>query len=641
MERVVERIDSPQDLRAFSEEELRQLAGEIRDLIISTLSKTGGHLASNLGVVELTIALHRVFDAPRDKLVWDVGHQAYTHKILTGRREQFATIRQPGGLSGFCKPAESEYDAFGAGHSSTSISAALGMAEARDLRGYDFNVVAIIGDGALTGGLALEGLNNAGVKRRKFLIVLNDNEMSISRNVGALSGYFSRVITGKLYIRLKREIEQMVKGIPAVGESVFHLGKHVDETLKGFLTPGMLFELLGFKYVGPIDGHDLHQLLKTFANVRDHVDRPTVVHVITKKGKGYSKAEENATAYHGAAPFCVKTGQFRKPSTEVPTYTQVFGETLCQLAEQDERIVAITAAMSSGTGLESFAQRFPTRFYDVGIAEQHAVTFAAGLAAEGLRPVVAVYSTFLQRAYDQIFHDVCLQNLPVVFALDRAGLVGADGPTHHGVFDFAYLRHLPNMTIMAPKDEVELRHMLYTAFQQQGPIAIRYPRGIGTGIPLQSDWHSVGIGSAEILKDGSDVGILAIGNMVQPAFEAARNVEEDYGISVRMVNARCVKPLDETLILETADVTGVMVTVEEHTLQGGFGSAVLEFLQAHGRHCVPMRCLGLPDRYIEQGSQHLLRRRYGLCADGIEQAVLELMRRQLDYAIDSAPVEFP
>jgi 1-deoxy-D-xylulose-5-phosphate synthase len=392
----------------------------------------------------------------------------------------------------------------------------------------------------------------------------------------------------------------------------------------------MLFELLGFKYVGPIDGHDLHQLLKTFANVRENVDRPTVVHVITKKGKGYAQAEENATAYHGAAPFCISTGKFRKSSTEVPAYTQVFGETLCQLAEQDERIVAITAAMCSGTGLEPFAQRFPTRFYDVGIAEQHAVTFAAGLAAEGLRPVVAVYSTFLQRAYDQIFHDVCLQNLPVVFALDRAGLVGADGPTHHGVFDFAYLRHLPNMTIMAPKDEVELQHMLYTAVQHQRPIAIRYPRGIGTGIPLQSDWHPVGIGSAEILKDGTDIGILAIGNMVQPALEAAKNLEEDHGIAVSVVNARFVKPLNEALILEMAHTTGKIVTVEEHALQGGFGSAVLEMLQSHSMFQVQVRCLGLPDQYIEQGSQHLLRQRYSLDADGIQRTVLAMLRTVSD-----------
>jgi 1-deoxy-D-xylulose-5-phosphate synthase len=555
-----------------------------------------------------------------------VSHQAYTHKILTGRREQFPTIRQHHGLSGFCKRSESEYDAFGAGHSSTSISAALGIAEARDLKREDFHVIAVIGDGALTAGLALEGLNNAGAKQHKFIVALNDNEMSISRNVGALSGYLSKVITGRLYNRLKKEIEHLVRNIPTVGEPFFQVGKRFDETLKGFLTPGMLFEFLGFKYVGPIDGHNLPQLIKTFSNVRDYVERPTLVHVVTKKGKGYTQAEENATVYHGASPFCIDTGTFLKQDASVPNYTKVFGETLCRLAREDERIAAITAAMCSGTGLNAFARYFPERFYDVGIAEQHAVTFAAGLATEGFKPVAAIYSSFLQRAYDQVFHDVCLQNLPVTFALDRAGLVGADGPTHHGVFDFAYLRHLPNMVVMAPKDENELQHMLKTAIEYPGPAAVRYPKGSGCGVPLDAILHPLQIGKAETLKTGGDATILAIGSMVVPALEAARNLEEDEGIAATVVNARFVKPLDTELILDLARKTERIITVEEHALQGGFGSAVLELLQAHRLYQVSVRCLGLPDAYIEHGPQSLLRHKYALDAEGIAHAALELVR---------------
>jgi 1-deoxy-D-xylulose-5-phosphate synthase len=645
MEKLLEHINSPNDLKQLSESQLRHLAGEIREFILATLSKTGGHLASNLGVVELTLALHCVFDAPRDKIVWDVSHQAYTHKILTSRRERFPTIRQHHGLSGFCKRSESEYDVFGAGHSSTSISAALGIAEARDLKGEDFNVIAVIGDGALSAGLALEGLNNAGAKRRKFMVVLNDNKMSISPNVGALSGYFSQIITGKLYNRLKGEIEHLVKNIPAIGESMFQLGKHVDETLKGFLTPGMLFELLGFKYVGPIDGHDLHQLLKSFTNIRENVERPTVVHVVTKKGHGYLHAEENATAYHSAAPFCINTGRFTSRSVNLPTYTQVFGDTLCRLAEHDNGIVAITAAMCSGTGLEAFAQRFPKRFYDVGIAEQHAVTFAAGLACEGFKPVVAIYSTFLQRAYDQVFHEVCLQNLPVTFVLDRAGLVGADGPTHHGVFDFAYLRHLPNMVIMVPKDENELQYMLKTAIELPGPVAIRYPKGYGLGMPCDTAIRSLNMKTnaatgvaeatyvAEILHTGNDLTILAIGSMVYPSVEAAKNLKEEHNISCTVINARFVKPLDTDLILDAARNTGTLLTIEEHVLQGGFGSAVLEMLHAHDIQFLQIRCLGLPDAYIEHGSPSLLRRKYGLDAEGIEQAVLDMSQRKEPYSV--------
>ncbi|PID56390.1 1-deoxy-D-xylulose-5-phosphate synthase [candidate division KSB3 bacterium] len=628
METLLEQIHSPEDLRTLSEDQLPQLADEARQLIISTLAKTGGHLASNLGVVELTIALHYTFETPKDKLVWDVSHQAYTHKILTGRREQFHTIRQPGGLSGYCKLTESPYDSFGAGHSGTSISAALGMAEARDVRGDQFNVAAVIGDGSLTAGLALEGLNNAGAKkRRKFIVVLNDNEMSISPNVGALSRYLNRLITGNFYNKLKGEVEFLVKTIPSIGESVFKFGKRFDEYLKGFVTHGILFEELGFKYVGPIDGHDLHQMIETFQNVRDHVDRPTLIHVVTRKGKGFKQAEKDATAYHGAPPFCVDTGEFTAQETPaVPSYTKIFGNSLVRLAEDDEKIITITAAMCPGTGLCGFSERFPDRFFDVGIAEQHAVTFAAGLAAEGLKPVAAIYSTFLQRAYDQVLHDVCLQNLPVTFALDRAGLVGADGPTHHGVFDYSFLRHLPNMVVMSPKDENELQHMLKTAIEYPGPASLRYPRGSGFGVELDPEPDLLPVGKAEVLREGNDLLLLAVGNPVSAALEAAKNLqEEDEVFDPAVVNARFVKPLDKDLILDYARNCGKIVTVEENVLQGGFGSAVLELLQEYGLYDVRIRCIALPDKYIEHGSLGRLRRKYGLDAEGIANVVREML----------------
>ncbi|GAK49560.1 1-deoxy-D-xylulose-5-phosphate synthase 2 [Candidatus Moduliflexus flocculans] len=628
MESYLEQIHTPDDLKKLMENDLKVVAEEIRALIISTLSKTGGHLASNLGVVELSIALHYVFDTPRDKIVWDVGHQSYTHKILTGRREQFHTIRQPGGISGYCKRDESPYDAFGAGHSSTSISAALGLAEARDLRGEQYNVIAVIGDGSLTAGLALEGLNNAGGKKRKFIVVLNDNEMSISPNVGAMSGALNNIITGSRYNRLKMEVEHAIKTIPAIGDIMFKLGKRFDEFLKGFITPGILFEELGFKYVGPINGHNLHQLIETFRNVRNNIDRPTLIHVVTRKGKGFQQAELDATTYHGASPFCVQTGEFIKQEANAPSYTDVFGETLTRIGQENPKVLAITAAMCSGTGLEEFAAAFPKRFYDVGIAEQHAVTFAAGLAAEGFRPVAAIYSSFLQRAYDQVFHDVCLQNLPVTFALDRAGLVGADGPTHHGVFDFAFLRHLPNMVVMAPKDENELQHMLATALNYPGPASVRYPRGNGLGIERDTTFRQLEIGKAETLREGGDVAILAIGNMVEPAMNAAKHLSEDEHIEATVINARFVKPLDVELIVGLARAIGNIVTVEEHALQGGFGSAVLETLHEHGVAC-RVSCVGLPDKYIEHGSQGALRHQYGLDAEGIEKTVAQLLQQHL------------
>lgn len=627
MESYLEQIHSPDDLKKVPEHDLNIVADEIRALIISTLSKTGGHLASNLGVVELSIALHYAFDTPRDKIVWDVGHQSYTHKILTGRREQFQTVRQPGGISGYCRRDESPYDAFGAGHSSTSISAALGFAEARDLRGELYNVIAVIGDGSLTAGLALEGLNNAGGKKRKFIVVLNDNEMSISPNVGAFSRALNNIITGSRYNRLKAEVEHAVKTIPAIGDLVFKLGKRFDEFLKGFITPGILFEELGFKYVGPINGHNLHQLIETFRNVRNNIDRPTLIHVVTRKGRGFPHAELDAATYHGAPPFCIETGEFVKQETNAQSYTDVFGETLTRIGAENPNVIAITAAMCSGTGLEGFAGAFPKRFYDVGIAEQHAVTFAAGLAADGFRPVAAIYSSFLQRAYDQVFHDVCLQNLPVTFVLDRAGLVGADGPTHHGVFDFAFLRHLPNMVVMAPKDENELQHMLATALAYPGPASVRYPRGNGLGVALDAELRQLDIGKAEVLREGGDVAIFAIGNMVAPAMNAAKLLSEDAHIEATVVNARFVKPLDVELLATLARAIGSIVTVEEHALQGGFGSAVLEALHERGLSHVIARCIGLPDHYIEHGSQGALRHRYGLDAEGIEKTVVQLLQQ--------------
>ncbi|MGA1871510.1 MAG: 1-deoxy-D-xylulose-5-phosphate synthase [bacterium] len=621
MEHILEQINSPKDLKHLSDTQLHNLSVEIRDFLLSTLSKTGGHLASNLGIVELTIALHYVFDAPKDKILWDVSHQTYPHKILTGRRTQFHTIRQYEGLSGFCKRHESLYDVYGAGHSSTSISAALGITEARDLRRDDFHVIAVIGDGSLTGGLAFEGLNNAGDrKKRNFIVVLNDNEMSISPNVGAISRYLSRLITGNLYNKLKAKTAHLMKAIPCFGEWVFRLSKRLDVTVKGFILSGTLFEQLGFKYVGPIDGHDIHQLIETLSNIRDYVNRPTLVHVVTKKGKGYVQAEKNATVYHGAKPFQISTGEFIMEQSPAPSYTKVFGESIVKLAEEDKRIVAITAAMTSGTGLKEFAERFPDRFFDVGIAEQHAVTFAAGLATEGFKPVVAIYSTFLQRAYDQVFHEVCLQNLPVTFALDRGGLVGADGPTHHGVFDYSYLRHLPNMVVMAPKDENELQHMLKTAMDYMGPISVRYPRGQGIGAALDKTVHTVDIGKAEIIKQGSDLAIIAIGGVVHDALKAAMNLENDENISAAVVNARFVKPLDSELIFSLARTTGKIVTVEENILQGGFGSAVLELLHTHDIQ-IPVRCIGLPDKFIEQGSESFLRDKYDLDAEGIEKVI--------------------
>ena len=618
MSTLLDTITCPADLKKIPRDQLPALAEEIRAFLLETVSRTGGHLASNLGVVELSIALHYCFDSPTDRFVWDVGHQAYTHKILTGRRDRFHTQRQYHGISGFPKRSESSHDAFDTGHSSTSISAGLGMAMARELRGGSNKVVAVIGDGSMTGGIAFEALNQAGHLKKNLIVVLNDNEMSISPNVGAFSSFVSRKLTGSYFRELKKEVQGLLQNIPAIGKDILQFARRAENSLKGFLTPGMLFEALGFDYIGPIQGHNLPQLLEVFENARG-LDGPVVVHVMTTKGKGYAPAETNPSAFHGVGPFDVATGKTTGGKPGTASYTGIFGDTLAQLARENEKIVAITAAMPDGTGLTGFAKEFPERFFDVGIAEQHAVTFAAGLAAEGFRPVTAIYSTFLQRAYDQVFHDVCLQNLPVVFALDRGGVVGDDGPTHHGVFDLSYLRHLPGMTLMAPKDENELRHMLKTAVSHDGPIALRYPRGAGYGIPLDQELREIPIGTGETLAEGDDVAIIAIGITVLPALEAARTLAEK-GIRATVINARFVKPLDRDLILRAARRTGCIITAEENALPGGFGSAVLELLADEGMTGVRVKRLGIPDRFVEQGPQQQLRADLGIDAAGIAAA---------------------
>jgi 1-deoxy-D-xylulose-5-phosphate synthase len=620
---VLDRISSPDDLKLLSVGELDALAGELRSLIIQTVSSNGGHLASNLGIVELTIALHYVFHSPIDRIVWDVGHQSYAHKILTGRKDRFSTIRTYRGISGFPKIAESAHDAFGTGHSSTSISAALGILEARDRNHDTYKVIAVIGDGALSGGLAFEGLNNAGHLKKDLIVILNDNEMSISPNVGALSSYMNRILTDERYRRFKKETKSFLEGIPRLGGQVARIAQKAEETLKGMLLPGMLFEELGFDYIGPIDGHHIEALIETLKRIKTST-APTLIHVISKKGKGYEFSEKDPCVFHGVGPFEVETGS--PISSGTVSYSAAFGECLSSLAEQDPRVVAITAAMKEGTGLDCYAARFPDRFYDVGIAEQHAVTFAAGLAKGGLRPVVAVYSTFLQRAYDQIVHDVCLQNLPVIFAVDRSGLVGEDGPTHHGVFDISYLRHIPNLALLSPKDTDELALMLAWALHHAGPVAIRYPRG-----KAPHRWSSsppVSLGRSELLRDGADMVFMAAGNTVLPALKAAERLAAS-GIHAAVVNARFIKPLDTELILSMAARIPRIITVEEHALQGGFGSAVMECLNDAGRSSMMLKRIGIPDFFIEQGSLDRLRAAYGLDEDGICKTALAFIKEPL------------
>ena len=611
---LLEKVSSPEDLKKLSVEELKKLAEEVRKFIIEVVDKTGGHLASSLGVVELTIALLKVFSPPRDEIVWDVGHQSYPYKILTDRKERFHTLRQLGGISGFPSIKESPYDAFGTGHSSTSISAALGIRIGKKLKGEEGHVIAVIGDGALTAGEAYEGLNNAGQLGEDLIVILNDNEMSIAKNIGAISNYLTKLTTGENFRRAKKRLEEVTKKV--FGERVYKRLKRVEDLIvKGLFSPGMLFEELGFRYIGPIDGHDLETLIVTLKNV-SKMKGPTLIHVVTKKGRGYEPAEKKPEKFHGVPP------KNKKKENLPPTYTEVFSKTLVEIAGKDRDVVAITAAMPSGTGLDRFKEHFPDRYFDVGIAEQHAVTFAAGMAKKGLKPVVAIYSTFLQRAYDQIVHDVALQELPVVFAIDRAGLVGEDGATHHGAFDLSYLRHVPNMVISAPKDEEELRHLLFTAINSGKPFALRYPRGRGYGVPLREPLKEIPIGSWELLKEGKEIAILATGWTVYQALKAAESLEKK-GISVTVVNARFIMPMDEELLKRIASEHSVIVTVEENVVKGGFGSGVDEFLSPwySGR----VFNLGLPDKFIEHGEQNLLRRIVGIDAEGIEKKILELV----------------
>lgn len=623
---LLSKIDSPADIKKLDRQQLGQLADELRSFMIHTISKTGGHLASSLGTVELTVALHYVFNAPADQLVWDVGHQAYGHKILTGRRDQFHTLRQYEGISGFPRREESVYDAFNVAHASTSISAALGMAVARDLAKKDFHVVAIIGDGGLTGGIALEGINQAGHLQKKLLIILNDNEMSISPNVGAISGYLNRIVTGQVYNRFKKEVESMLLSVPHIGKRLVKIAKDMVDAMKTFMVPGLLFHELGFDYVGPINGHHLDTLVDTLEKLKQN-PAPTILHIVTKKGKGWSVAESAPIKYHGPTAYDPQTGVFYPTPPAPASYTSVFGKTMIKLAQQDPKIVAITAAMLEGTGLVQFSKEFPDRCFDVGIAEQHGVTFAAGLATQGFKPVAAIYSTFLQRAYDQVIHDVCLMDLPVTFAIDRAGIVGADGPTHNGLYDIAYLRAVPNMTVMAPKDENELQHMIYTAVQSGRPAAVRYPRGNGIGVKMDERFRMLEIGKAEILQDGEDCVILALGTLVHPSLKAAEKLALD-GISASVVNARFVKPLDEELISCLATEKSFLITVEEAALMGGFGSAVMELLEARSLQGCKLLRIGVPDRLIPHGSPSLLHAKYGIDADGIYEKIRTFIQDQ-------------
>ncbi|MGB5994115.1 MAG: 1-deoxy-D-xylulose-5-phosphate synthase [Candidatus Deferrimicrobiaceae bacterium] len=613
LQSLLSTIQSPEDLKKVPMEKLPVVAKEIRETIVQSVAHTGGHLASSLGVVELTIALHYVYSSPHDRMIWDVGHQAYAHKILTGRRDVFPTLRTYGGISGFPRIAESPCDAFGTGHSGTSISAALGLAVARDLKKESHKVVAVIGDGSLTSGLSLEGLNQAGHQKRDLIVILNDNEWSISPNVGALSGYLNRMMTGKFYTSFRKRVETLLKSMPH-GKMLARIAKKGEELTKGFIVPGLLFEELGFTYVGPISGHNLDDLVKTFLNL-ENLEGPVLVHVVTSKGKGYPPAEANPERFHGVGPFNPVTGKSAGTET-LPTYTDVFESAILWIGRENPDVVAITAAMCGGTGLIKFREAFPDRFFDVGIAEAHAVTFAAGLAREGKIPVVAVYSTFLQRAYDQIVHDVCLQNLPVVFAVDRSGIVGADGATHQGLFDLTYLRHIPNMSLMAPRDEAELVRMLRTAVSAGRPAAIRYPRGVVQGVDIPADPKLVPWGKGELLVVGKDILIIAVGSTVATSLYAAEELKKR-GISAAVVDARFVKPMDASLIVPLVQRIGRVLTVEENALAGGFGSAVLEMLEEHDVVPQAFRRIGVPDTFMEHGSQAELREAYGLTDDAM------------------------
>lgn len=617
---ILEQIKSPADLKYLSIPKMQALATQIRELIIKTVSQNGGHLAPCLGTVELTLALHKVFSCPRDKIVWDVGHQAYTHKILTGRRDKFSTLRKKNGITGFPNRFESIYDAFGAGHASTSISAALGMAVARDLNHENYNVIAVIGDGAMTGGEALEGLNNAGISKRKMIVILNDNEMSIAPNVGALSEYLSLIRVNEKYRRAKKDVHRILSSIPRIGNSVLKTANYVKDSFRNAIVPGGFFESLGFTYIGPTDGNNLEDLINVLEKIKINMDGPVLLHVQTKKGKGYIPAERHPDKFHGIGKFDIATGKPIVSDSIIPTYTAVFSQALVDLAAQDKNITAITAAMPSGTGLQKFSELYPSRFFDVGIAEEHAVTFAAGQATQGKHPIVAIYSTFSQRAYDQIIHDVALQNLPVVLCLDRAGLVGEDGPTHHGVFDMAYIRQIPNMVCMAPKDENELRQMLYSAIKYNIPCTIRYPRGSACGVEIQEEFSLVEKGKGELLSIGDDIAIIAVGSMVQEAIKAREELLNEK-INCSVINARFIKPLDANLILATARKVKFIVTIEEGILAGGFGSAVLELLSDNNIYDVPVIRLGIKDKFIEQGTRQEILDECNLNSKSIVNAV--------------------
>jgi 1-deoxy-D-xylulose-5-phosphate synthase len=614
---LLDAINTPSDIRELNVGQLSVMAEEIREFIVANVSETGGHLASNLGIVELTLALHYVFKTPEDKIIWDVGHQCYTHKILTGRKDQFSTIRQNGGLSGFPCRRESVYDVFDTGHASNSISIAVGLAEAKKKKGQEHRVLAVIGDGSLTGGMAFEALNHAGHLKSDVIVVLNDNEMSISKNVGALSSHLNRIMTGEFMSRLREDMKNRIRNLPALGDKVYKAARYFEEAVKGLIGPGLLFEELGFQYVGPVDGHNLNHLILNLNNI-NRLRGPILVHVVTTKGKGYEPAEKDPARFHGIGRFDVESGETSLAGK--PTFTDVFGDALIQLGEQDERIIAITAAMGLGTGLERFSTRFPARFYDIGIAEAHGVTFAAALAMGGYRPVVAIYSTFLQRGFDQIIEDVCLQDLPVVFAIDRSGIVGQDGPTHNGSFDMSYLRHIPNMVVMTPKDENELKQMLYSAIKYDRIVSIRYPRGEALGVPIEGDFAEIPFGTWEVLRDGSDATLIGCGPVVYLCLLVAEELEKELGIHCAVLNGRFVKPVDRDMLVEFATRTKRILTFEENTIIGGFGSGVGEVL-ADENIAVSLKRVGLPDRFLLHSSPKLLREEIGMGKDGIKKTV--------------------
>ncbi len=619
---LLDKIKKSGDIKQLSRDELTTLAKLIRERIIEVVSKNGGHLASSLGAVELTLAIHYVFELPKDTLIWDVGHQSYAHKILTGRNDTFDTLRKYKGLSGFSKIRESPYDGFTVGHSSTSISAGLGICHAKYLKKDHSDVISVIGDGSLTAGLAYEGLNQTGDLKRNLIVILNDNDMSISQNVGALSSLLSRTFSAKYLQNMRNRLGLFLKSLPKIGDDVYRIAKRSEESFKTFVTPGMLFEAFNFDYFGPIDGHNLNHLIDILKNIR-HPQDPVLLHVITKKGKGYEPAEKNPVYFHGVGSFTIDTGKANKKPNGIPSYTQVFGSQMVKLAQNNEKIVAVTAAMPEGTGLIEFSKLYPDRFFDVGIAEQHAVTFSAGLATKGLKPVIAIYSTFLQRAFDQILHDVCIEGHHVVFAIDRGGVVGEDGPTHHGLFDFSYLRCMPKMTIMAPKDENELARMLVTAVNHDGPVALRYPRGIGTGVKLDNNPEPLEIGRAEVIKQGDDILIIAIGKSVCEASKAGK-VLKNQGINTTIINARFVKPLDTELLVKYAKKIKKIITVEEHILDGGFGSAVLEMFSDKGVTNICLKRIGIKDRFVEHGPQDILKHDYEIDHQAVIKAAIKL-----------------